>query len=53
MRKNFVLSNVGKCFNAKFASQYVKCRVREKFGSCTYLIEDLLGKVIGKFHAKI
>lgn len=51
LRKNFALSNAGERFNAKLGPQYLKYRIREKLGACTYLIEDFTGKVVGKFHA--
>lgn len=51
LRKNFALSNAGARFNAKLAPQYIKFRIREKLGASTYLLEDLIGKVVGKFHA--
>lgn len=50
-RKSFLQSSAPNNFNAKLANQYIKCRVREKLGSATYLIEDLSGKVLGKYHA--
>lgn len=50
-RKNHVLSNFKKGTNAKFSAKYVKCRVRSKVGNALYDIEDLRGKLIGRFHA--
>lgn len=50
-RKSFFQSSAPNNFNAKLANQYVKCRVREKLGSATYLLEDMQGKVLGKYHA--
>lgn len=51
LKKSFLKSCAVDGFNAKLAPQYVKCKIREKLGSCTYLIENLNGKVIGRYHA--
>lgn len=50
-RKSFYLSSAPNNFCAKLANKYVKCRVREKLGASTYLLESLDGKVLGKYHA--
>ncbi|KAH8394032.1 hypothetical protein KR215_004380 [Drosophila sulfurigaster] len=51
-RRNFVLSNFGKAFNAKFAKKFVKCRVVRGVGSNAYELEDLQGRSLGVFHSK-
>lgn len=51
LKKSFHQSSAPDKFSAKLASPFVKCRVREKLGASTYLLENLDGKVIGKFHA--
>ncbi|XP_017478435.1 PREDICTED: uncharacterized protein K02A2.6-like [Rhagoletis zephyria] len=51
-RRNFALSKFSEKFNAKLGSQFVKCRIRKKLGSCYYQLEDLQGKEIGTYHAK-
>ena len=44
-------SNFSKGINSNFNPKYIKCRVKQKIGNTLYGIEDLQGKVIGKFHA--
>lgn len=51
LKKSFHQSSTPNQFSSKLASPFTKCRVREKIGACTYLLESLEGKVIGKFHA--
>lgn len=51
LRKSYLQSSAVDNFNAKLAQQYLKCRVKEKIGNVTYLIEELNGKIIGKYHA--
>lgn len=51
LKKSFHQSSAIDKFSSKLAPPFVKCRVREKIGASTYLLEALDGKVIGKFHA--
>lgn len=51
LKKSFNQSSAPDKFSSKLASPFTKCIVREKIGACTYLLENLDGKVIGKFHA--
>jgi len=39
-------------FNAKLAPVGTKARVKEKLGQSLYVLEDMNGKKLGKFHAK-
>jgi len=51
-RRNFVLSDFSKSFNAKFARKFLKARVVKSVGSNAYLLEDLQGCSLGVYHAK-
>ncbi|KAH8257630.1 hypothetical protein KR026_001507, partial [Drosophila bipectinata] len=51
-RRNFVLSDFGKNFNAKFARKFVRCRIRKPIGDHMYEVENLDGKTAGVFHLK-
>lgn len=51
LRKSYLQSNALEKFNAKLANQYIKCKIQKKIGNVTYIIEDLKGKFIGKYHA--
>ncbi|KAH8310171.1 hypothetical protein KR067_003595, partial [Drosophila pandora] len=51
-RRNFVLSDFGKSFKAKFARKFVKCRIRRPIGENMYEVENLDGKTAGVFHVK-
>lgn len=51
-KKNFGLSSAIKGISAKLNDPYLKCKVKKRTGSNTYLLEDLNGKPIGIFHAK-
>ncbi|XP_064554471.1 uncharacterized protein K02A2.6-like [Drosophila montana] len=51
-RRNFVLSDSVKAFNAKFARKFVKARVLRRVGNNSYLLEALQGKPLGVFHTK-
>lgn len=50
-RKTRDLSNFQKGLNSKFTPKFVKCRIRAKVGNALYDIEDLQGKLVGRFHA--
>lgn len=45
-RKDFSLSDASKHYSAKLGPKYIKCRIKKKQGTSTYLLEDLDGKVI-------
>lgn len=51
-KRNYVLSDFGKNFNAKFARKFTKCRIVKPIGNNMYSLEDLNGKAIGICHAK-
>jgi len=51
-KRNFALSNAANHFNAKLAPVGTKARVKEKLGQSLYVLEDMNGKELGKFHAK-
>nr|XP_041632381.1 uncharacterized protein K02A2.6-like [Drosophila kikkawai] len=51
-RRNFVLSDFGKQFNAKFAKKFLKARVVKAVGNNAYELEDLQGRSLGIYHAK-
>lgn len=48
--RNHAQSSIQKGINSKFLPKFIKCRVREKIGNCLYDIENLGGKLIGRFH---
>lgn len=50
-RKTHNLSKFEKGMNAKFTPKYEKCRIRAKVGNVLYDIENLQGKLVGRFHA--
>jgi len=41
-----------KGFTAKLAAPFVKARIRGMLGTAYYELEDLQGKLVGKYHAK-
>lgn len=49
-KKNFTQSDAAKKICAKLLDPYVKCRVKTKAGTNTYVLEDLNGKELGLFH---
>lgn len=51
-KRNNVLSDFGKNFNAKFARKFIKCRIVKPIGNNMYSLEDLNGKPIGVCHVK-
>lgn len=51
-RRNNVLSDFSKCFNAKFARKFLKCRITKPIGNNMYALQDLQGRAIGVCHAK-
>lgn len=51
LRRQHLQSSAPDNFNAKLAPQYVKCRIREKIGAVTYVVEGLDGKLEGRYHA--
>lgn len=52
-RRAFTQSNFAQNFNAKLGKQWIKCRIRERQGTCNYLLEDMQGKSIPiAYHAK-
>lgn len=51
-RRNYVQSDFSKCFNAKFAKKFTKCRIVRPIGSNMYEIEDLQGRPLGLCHVK-
>ncbi|XP_052854761.1 uncharacterized protein LOC128263706 [Drosophila gunungcola] len=51
-RRNFVQSDFGKNFNAKFARKFVMCRIRRPVGNHMYEVEDMRGKLCGVYHVK-
>jgi hypothetical protein len=51
-RRNFVLSDFSKSFNAKFARKFLRARVVRAVGNNAYLLEDLQGRRLGVYHAK-
>jgi len=48
-RRNFVLSDFSKSFNAKFARKFLKARVVKSVGSNAFLLEECS---LGVYHAK-
>ncbi|KAH8265690.1 hypothetical protein KR038_010997, partial [Drosophila bunnanda] len=50
-RRNFVLSDFGKQFNAKFAKKFLKARVVKAIGGNAYELEELDGRSLGVYHA--
>lgn len=50
-RKNHSLSNFKKGLNAKFNPKYIKGRIRAIIGNTLYDVEDLQGKLVGRYHA--
>ncbi|XP_034140847.1 uncharacterized protein LOC117591631 [Drosophila guanche] len=52
IKRNFSLSSAANNVNAKLAPVGVKARVKQKCGQLIYLLEDLNGKELGKFHIK-
>lgn len=51
-RRNFEQSSFVKSKTAKFSPKFIKCRVRRRIGSSLYELENLKGKLIGRYHAK-
>lgn len=51
-RRNYLLSDFQKNFNAKFARKFRKCRIVKPVGNNMYELEDLQGKSLGVAHAK-
>lgn len=51
-RRNFQQSNFAKGYSSKLGPAFVKARIRNKYGTCYYELEDLQGKLVGKYHAK-
>lgn len=51
-RRLFHQSDFAKCYNAKFAPKYAKCRVSKILGNNRVLLEDLKGTPLGQFHTK-
>ncbi|XP_044572730.1 uncharacterized protein LOC6503773 isoform X1 [Drosophila ananassae] len=51
-RRNFKQSSFQTGYNAKLSPAFVKARVRQKLGNSYYDIEDLQGKLVGRYHAK-
>ncbi|XP_044248760.1 uncharacterized protein [Drosophila takahashii] len=51
-RRNFKQSNFEAGYNAKFGPSFLKPRVRKRLGEAYYELEDMQGKLLGKFHAK-
>lgn len=51
-KKNTVLSKAGEYFSSKLADRYVKCRVKAKAGTNTYVLTDMDGKELGTFSTK-
>lgn len=51
-RRNYMLSDFQKNFNAKFARKFTKCRVVKTIGNNMYELEDLQGRPVGVAHAK-
>nr|XP_041632397.1 uncharacterized protein LOC121502754 [Drosophila kikkawai] len=51
-RKNFKQSNFQSGYIAKLGPAFVKARIRRKLGRSYYELEDLQGRLVGKYHAK-
>lgn len=51
-RRNFVLSNTEKRFNAKLAPKFVPGRIERRIGSCYYDVVDLDTGSCSTYHAK-
>lgn len=51
-RRNYVLSEFKKNFNAKFAPKFMKVRIVKPVGNNMYEIENLQGNPLGTCHAK-
>lgn len=49
-KKNFTQSDASRKICAKLLDPFIKCRVKSKAGSNTYVLEDLSGKELGLFH---
>ncbi|XP_044573282.1 uncharacterized protein K02A2.6-like [Drosophila ananassae] len=51
-RRNFKQSCFQAGYNAKLAPLFVKARVRRKIAGSIYELEDLNGKLVGRYHGK-
>lgn len=51
-KRNFVLSDAAKGYSKKLAPKYVPCKVKKVLSKVVYLLEDLEGHELGKFHSK-
>ena len=51
-RRNFVLSNAAEFFSSKLAPRFVKNKVVRRVSSQLYILSDMDGKVLGKYHVK-
>lgn len=49
-RRNFAKSDAFKAINSKLLPKFIKCKVKRKLGNSLYEVEDMKGKVIGKYH---
>lgn len=48
-KKNHVLSNAGNHFSSKFDKKWIKCRVKARAGTNTYILTDLQGNELGTY----
>lgn len=51
-KKNFTQSDASKKICAKLLDPFIKCKVKSKAGTNTYVLEDFNGKDLGLFHTK-
>ena len=51
-RRNFVQSNAAEFFSSKLAPRFVKNKVVRRVSSQLYILSDMDGKVLGKYHVK-
>lgn len=51
-KRNFQQSDAASYFAQKLAPKFIKCRVKEKIGRDTYLLEDFNGSSLGTWHTK-
>ena len=51
LKKKFKQSKAADRYNAKLDGLYEKCKVVKVVGTNTYVLADLNGKPLGKFHA--
>lgn len=51
-KRNYTLSDASKQYSASLAPKFIKCRVSSKVSPLVYVLEDMEGRKLGKWHVK-